>query len=232
MDHNEAVRLHAAEKYLLGELPEAQREEYEEHYFDCAECAEELKASVAFAEGARQVFREEARERIAARDNDRVSEGWFAWLRPALAIPVFAALLLLIGYQNTLVIPGLKQASSHALTAKLVKSFSLLQVRAPRAGSLTIGVTPAEGFVLDVDLPPAKTSEGYVCEVQDKAGRTQFALPVSTDGAKRTVHVSVPGGLLRPGKYDFVVLSGQAPNTPTDKRNEVERLPFTVEFSE
>jgi hypothetical protein len=36
----------------------SQREEYEEHYFDCADCAEDIIDAVAFMEGARQVFRD------------------------------------------------------------------------------------------------------------------------------------------------------------------------------
>jgi hypothetical protein len=48
----------AAEKYLLGELLNSQREEYEEHYFDCADCAEDIKDAVEFMEGARRVFRD------------------------------------------------------------------------------------------------------------------------------------------------------------------------------
>ena len=32
MDHNEAVRMHAAGKYILGELSPVLREEYEEHF--------------------------------------------------------------------------------------------------------------------------------------------------------------------------------------------------------
>jgi hypothetical protein len=35
MDHLEAKRIQAAEKYVLGELTPALRDEYEEHYFDC-----------------------------------------------------------------------------------------------------------------------------------------------------------------------------------------------------
>jgi anti-sigma factor RsiW len=58
MDHIEALWLQAAEKYVLGELPNSQREEYEEHYFNCADCAEDIKAAVALVEGFRQVFRE------------------------------------------------------------------------------------------------------------------------------------------------------------------------------
>jgi len=32
MDHNDAVRLQAAEKYVLGEFPPDLRDEYEEHF--------------------------------------------------------------------------------------------------------------------------------------------------------------------------------------------------------
>ncbi len=59
MDHLEAKRLHAAEKYVLGELAADQRDAYEEHYFDCAECAEDVKATVTFVTAGREVFREE-----------------------------------------------------------------------------------------------------------------------------------------------------------------------------
>jgi anti-sigma factor RsiW len=51
MDHNEAIKLRAAERYALGELPEDVRDAYEEHFFDCAECAMEMKAVSAFVDG-------------------------------------------------------------------------------------------------------------------------------------------------------------------------------------
>ena len=59
MDHSEAVRLQAAVKYVLGELPPAQRDEYEEHCFDCAECALDLKAAAVFVDTTREVMRAE-----------------------------------------------------------------------------------------------------------------------------------------------------------------------------
>src|SRR5208282_6788733 len=96
MDHNEAVRLQAAEKYLLGDLPKEQHAAYEEHYFDCPTCAEELKATVAFMESARQIAREEALQAVGAKGLAPVPPkdgGWFAWLRPAFAVPALAALL-------------------------------------------------------------------------------------------------------------------------------------------
>jgi len=60
MNHSEAVRLQAAEKYVLGELSPALREEYEEHLFDCVACALDVKAVAAFLDNARDVLRQPA----------------------------------------------------------------------------------------------------------------------------------------------------------------------------
>ena len=39
MDHSEAMRLMASEKYLLDELSPTELEEFEEHLFGCHDCA-------------------------------------------------------------------------------------------------------------------------------------------------------------------------------------------------
>jgi len=56
MDHNEALRLHAVEKYVLGELPPSLRDEFEEHLFECQECAQDVKAAAEFVDNVRAVF--------------------------------------------------------------------------------------------------------------------------------------------------------------------------------
>src|SRR5580692_2116878 len=125
MDDNEAVRLQAAEKYLLGELPKEQHAAYEEHYFDCSACAEEIKATVAFMESARQAIREKALEPVGARAPAPSVPGFFSWLRPAFAVPVLAALLLFIGYQNGVTIPRLKDSTSSQMGQIISSSFQL-----------------------------------------------------------------------------------------------------------
>ncbi len=39
MTHLEALASLATERYLLGEMREAERQAFEQHYFDCALCA-------------------------------------------------------------------------------------------------------------------------------------------------------------------------------------------------
>ncbi len=58
MDHNEAVLMQAAEKYVLGELSPVLREEYEEHFFGCAACALDVKAAAAFVDNACDVLQQ------------------------------------------------------------------------------------------------------------------------------------------------------------------------------
>jgi hypothetical protein len=230
MDHTEAVRLQAAEKYLLGELPKAQREEYEEHYFDCPACAEELKTTVTFLESTKQIVRQDSSEVIAEKGLAPFAGGWFRWLRPAFAVPVFAMLLAIIGYQSGIVIPSLRQASSRSATAEVVKSFSLMSVGSRGEGSsLVINVGPHEDFGLDVDMP-GNSPSGYHCEIRDESGKLHFSLPVSSEEAKRTVHIHVPGGSLQPGEYSLVILPGQAPSGQTAQASPALQKPFAVEF--
>jgi len=54
MNHQEALRRSAVEKYLLNEMPQPERDEFEEHFFGCQECAADLRATAAFLDGAKK----------------------------------------------------------------------------------------------------------------------------------------------------------------------------------
>ena len=102
MDHKEAVEAMAVEKYLLDEFREQEREEFEDHFFSCYECAREVKLGVALMEHGKEIFVQEP-ERMAVTKRvvrptvvparESAGRDWFAWLRPAFAVPVFALLL-------------------------------------------------------------------------------------------------------------------------------------------
>src|SRR5260370_30372598 len=114
MDHNEAIQLQAAVKYVLGELSLVQRDEYEEHYFDCAECAIDIKALATFADTTREVLRQEKASQLA-KNLVPARGGWLRWLQPIVAVPPVAPLLLIISHPTAVPIPHLPQdASSRA----------------------------------------------------------------------------------------------------------------------
>jgi hypothetical protein len=53
MAHQEAETMNAVDLYLLNELTEEQRRRFEEHYFDCATCAEAVEAGQTFVRSIR-----------------------------------------------------------------------------------------------------------------------------------------------------------------------------------
>jgi hypothetical protein len=227
MDHDEAVRLQAAEKYLLGQLPKEQHAAYEEHYFDCSVCAEEIKATAAFMESARQVARKQALQTIDAKRLTPATSsngGWFAWLKPAFAIPVVAALLVFIGYQNGVTIPRLKDSSSAPIISS---SFQLLgSVRGGSEGSDSgnkVRVKQGESFLLKFDFTPTGTTSEYSWQLLDPSGRPVRFGTLGGDKKYQTVALPVVGGVQNAGKYSLVFF-GDA------NGNEAQRLTFTVEF--
>src|ERR1700739_2666781 len=100
MDHPEATRLLAVEKYLLDEMPPELRDEFEEHFFGCPECAADLRATEAFLGAAKQELKAAPLRKPAAAE--KKSPFGFLW-KPVFALPAFALLLLVIAYQNIVV---------------------------------------------------------------------------------------------------------------------------------
>jgi hypothetical protein len=232
MDHKEALRLQAAEKYLLGELPQELRDVYEEHYFECAECALDVKAGAAFVDNSREVLRTE--EKAAERDAAPAFGGWFGWLRPALAVPVFAALLLMIGYQNLVTIPKVKEGaargSGQVFTASITLSPQIANVsRGEEVEEAKVQVPRNESFALKFDFTPSARFDSYICQLQDEAGRTLLQESIPSSSENREVNLVVPGGLVRPGKYSLV-FNGAPTSEGKPARDEVLRFRFAIEF--
>jgi hypothetical protein len=234
MDHNEAVRLQAAEKYVLGELPQNLREDYEEHYFECAECALDLKAVATFVDTSREVLRAE-REKSAEKA-PVAAGGWLAWLRPVVAVPVFAALLLVVVYQNTITIPQAKRGESLSAGQVFTSSFSLKKAdtlggeEAKAGDEGKVQVHANEGFALKFDFTPRQRFDSYVGQIRDASGQSVLQVRIPGSSANREVQIAVPGGVVQPGNYALVLAGDPGAKGQMSKENEVSRLSFTVEF--
>ncbi|MFY9802448.1 MAG: hypothetical protein WA211_14130 [Candidatus Acidiferrales bacterium] len=235
MEHTEAIQLKAAERYVLGELSRDLRAQYEEHFFDCAACAEELRLAATFVENARVVLEAEPvtlpsfAPAITARRP--ASSGWFAGLlRPSVAVPVFALLLLFAGYQSLIVIPHLKSAGTQ-LQPQTLQSYSLITADSRGGAPLTITAPANKPFSLYIDIPPAKPFPLYVCELVDASGATEYSLNISSQEAQNSVQLLLPPATLRPGSYTLVVRGLATPESAADSGTEVARYPFTLAFS-
>jgi hypothetical protein len=228
MDHSEALRLQAAEKYVLGELTPELRDQYEEHYFDCQECAGDVKTAVAFVDGTRAILRETGQDA----KTQPVSPGGFGlwhWLRPVVTVPLLAALLLMLTYQGVVVIPQLKRQAASAVTPQ-ADFVSLIGANSRGDAPKVLQIHRDRPAILEVDIPAQSEFSGYNCRLLDEAGSVVYSARVSAADARQTVHLIVPGGRLRPARYNLVILGeGSASSAAGDPR-EVSRLTFTVEF--
>ena len=233
MDHSDAVRLRAAEKYISGELPEDLRDQFEEHYFDCVECANDLKALAIFATASRMVLEEEVVAKVPPRLPAAERTGWFAWLRPLVAVPAIAALAAVVVFQNTVTIPALKQRSATLPVAQAYGSSFRLQGTTRGENISTVSIRPNESLALDFDFIPSQSFPSYVGGLLDEAGASVLTFHLPADLENKEVHLAVPAGLLRAGKYSLVLngvrdaegrlASGSAPGG-----NEVQRFVFSA----
>ena len=226
MDHSEALRLQAAEKYVLGELSPELREEYEEHYFECEECMADVKAAAAFVDGARELFREERGQE----QKERFQIGrWLDWLRPAIAAPALAALLLIVGYQSLVTIPKLERNKAVPTGAQNADFVSLIGANSRSEGAKSFQIHRDRPAILEIDIPASGEFSAYVCELQDISGHAVHQSRISAADARRTVHLIIPNGALAEGAYTLAIFGEGGSLSNEGSRNEVERLRFSVE---
>ena len=117
MRHDQAVTTMAAERYLLDELTEAERDAFEEHYFTCPECAEDVRAGEAMRLEMQEAFRvTPQRAPLPFRPPAR------RWFHATGALPwaVAATLVLAVGYQSLVVIPSLRGLSEPQVLSPVV----------------------------------------------------------------------------------------------------------------
>jgi hypothetical protein len=227
MNHQDALQIHAAERYLLNELTADERNDFEEHYFGCPECADDVKAVFTFADNAKAVFADQAGRQVEPQRKQ--SLGWWASFNMAWAASAAAALLLGVTvYQSLLVVPRLERELAEANAPRVVPS--VVARAATRGDEAAVQIGKDERFVhLVFDVNSAKPGASYACEVRDGSGRIIFALPVSISAPGTSLSLLLPTAQLPPGPYTVSIRPQAAnPNAP-GAGPEVERYSFVLE---
>jgi len=187
MDHETAVRSNAAERYLLGGMGDPEKEQFEEHYFSCASCAEEVRTGQVFRANARAVFRDDVKPVKLV-----VPRPVWRWVASA-SVAVNLALLAVAGYQ-------LRQAGRpYYLQEVVVIGPARSAVSAQEISAKTTHVA------LTAHLPEGVTALRY--ELKDEAGALRksgyLAEPPRELSAQAILSLPVAG--LTPGPYQLVV---------------------------
>jgi hypothetical protein len=214
MDHEGVVRQKMTERYLLGELDDQARQQFEEHYFDCSDCAQDVRAAALFVEQSKVVLAEApqaAPARSAVTGRATAKSGWLAWFRPAFAVPVMALLLAVIGYQNLVMYPRVERA----VNSPRVLPFASVNIGTFGAGGPVISTRSGEGFLLFVRIPPESSYTKYVAQLYNPAGKPEWSLtipasavpdrPVQDRPVQDQWPVQVPAATREAGTYSLVV---------------------------
>jgi hypothetical protein len=206
VEHDQAVATMAAEKYVLGELENGEREEFEEHFFNCPECARDMRDLSSIVEGVRLLPSPAPKTEPS---KSRVSAWLEAWQLPTRGLGLaWAAALLLVGifagYQVT--------EFRNQVHPQTVASFLLRPET--RGEALPVPVEQLGSFLLlEADLPGSAGSLQW--DLRQAASNRVIAHDVAAapkPGA--SFKVLLPVSLLAPAEY---ALSVRAATAPSDK---------------
>jgi len=196
----EAENTHAVERYLLGEMNEAETESFELHYFECAACAVEVETGTIFKENVQAAF-------AYAPEPPPAVPWWRQW---SFAAPAFAALVLAVVtiFQTGWVIPALRQEVARLQAPQPVPAMAVpvFAVRSMARGEKNVIAVPpgARSFVVNLDLPDDQFPR-YQCELRAPSGSPRWAFNTLAPppGSPLCIVISTAG--LQPGIYTLKV---------------------------
>jgi hypothetical protein len=202
MDHNHITQHLTVERYLLDELTPEGRDEFEEHFFDCQECAIDLRATSAFMDAARREFKIHP----VPKSGENRGKSFFASAWPSAVVwSALAASLLVIAYQNMIVFPHFRTEISELKAPEILPAISLVGGNS-RGGQIPAGtVGNSRPFLLQLDIPTQDRFSSYTCLLYAPSGALAWRTEVSAQSARDTVSIRVPSVDKQSGEYTLAV---------------------------
>jgi hypothetical protein len=204
MEHEEAVSSLAAERYVAHELSPAEQLAFEEHFFDCPKCADEVRFEMTFAANARAVLRE---QRMAPSPASR----WAGWVRrlgslrptPALGFSFAANLVLVVGLGYLLLNSG------HQPPAQFIQQPFFAP--GPSHGAEDVHALLPGQTSYQVRFPaPSPASQSYSYEILDAAGKRESSGSVPGTAAEDgSLYFQAPVLKLPAGVHTLAVRAGE-----------------------
>jgi hypothetical protein len=232
MEHSEATQQMAVERYLLDELSAEEKEAFEQHVFDCPECALDLRATSTFITEAKAqlpalLAQSSVRETVAPAKPAAKKNRFAFWLQPGFALPAFAVMLAVIAYQNLSTIPALRNLAD----APRILHSTAIHLGTRGAAHTAIPADHTEGLALSIELPQSTAYSSFVFELYDPNGKlawTQSVAASNPDTAESgIVSLVIPGPGLQEASYTMAVFGV----TPQNTRVEIDKRILDVHFN-
>ena len=202
MNHEQAIQDMATERYLLDELTPELREAFEEHMFECPECALDVRAGNVFMSEAKVQLPQFAAQPARAEESARAvairakKPWWSVFAMPQFAAPVFAALLGVVVFQNVSTIPSLRLAA----TEPRIIPWSSLHADTRGSEATVIQADRKHGALVLIEVPQGYTS--YDIALNDPSGK-RFWTGTATAQQAGTLPLVIPAEGLKVGSYSL-----------------------------
>ena len=175
MTHQQALTALASERYLLGEMSEIERYAFEEHYFECEVCAEDVRVGAVMREGVHEGLLGAAAGTTAAEPATRDAISKSHWRNTLVPWAAAASLALVVGYQQ--LASGPDRIDPQALAPVTLRS-------AARGDDPVVRVGPAGFATLAVDVNSAGNVTELAYALRNPAGEQVASgrLPAPAEG--------------------------------------------------
>jgi hypothetical protein len=227
MNHADVVRMNTTEKYLLKELDSVELDQFEEHMFDCQECALDVRAAAAFIDHSKDILTKAAAPApvpVPTPAPTPTPSHWLAWLRPSYALASMAVLLFVISYQNLITFPKMQSA----LQSPRVLPWASVNVGTWGAGGPTVTVTPRQSFLLFVRIPPEAGYSRYTADLYNPTGKLEWSLTFPAVGGQDQWPMQIPGSDRKSGTYTLKVRG----TTAAGESRDLGRTSFDLQIQE
>lgn len=208
IDHKKAEELMLAERYMLGELDFEKSREFEEHYFECADCTRVMRVLETLQTEVPHLADKPVRAVLGEPEAPR--SPWWASLIESFRMPVLAPIAALILAATSLAMFAQNQRLRSELAGWYAAHSPVTATLLPAARSQEKVIRVSEqarSVLLEFDAP-ADTSEGeLVCEVR-LGGNPLFQARIGSPKAGAPLQLSLPASRLSPGRYDLLVRAG------------------------
>ncbi|MEK6374635.1 MAG: hypothetical protein AABO58_18275 [Acidobacteriota bacterium] len=169
-----------------------ERDDFEEHYFDCAVCAEDVKAAIAIRDGSLAFVEPVIVDPVIPFEQRRRR-------LPASFAAAAAVAVALLGWMQFGVVEPLRSAVAEAREPYTPKTYPLENLRGTRIEV----ANSTSGAQLDVDTSAVAGHPGpYTCRIVDAQNRPHGAAFTSSADDQKIV---IPPKGLKPGDYTIRV---------------------------
>jgi len=208
MDHLQIEERNLIDRYVRGTMPAAEREQFEEHFLECAACQEQIELARSF----RLAVRESVVESLQPAREQRHQR--FGWRWAAIACSVGLAIALagsaVLLRQRTRDRGELAGARSELASLQRPPVVFALSFSRDAAARQTVTLTNEARWMVFVTEIDATRYSRYRAAVIGSTGEEIWSQDSIQPNSPDSISVAIPSSKFRPGAYTLAVSGVQA----------------------